>query len=205
LEFGQVQRGLLGVRIEDVTASMAEDLNLDVVKGVHIIEVNKGSAAEDAGILRDDVITAINNHEVSNVSEMQEWVARNRPGQVVDVALRRNNMAKRLKVKLKDFEGNSDSRKKEISDELGGALFEEISRNELNGLNLDHGVAIKKIENGAWQKAGVKEGFIVTFVDKVPVESIEDLNRILENKQGAILVEGSYRDGKRATFGFDWE
>jgi S1-C subfamily serine protease len=136
---------------------------------------------------------------------MQEWVARNRPGQVVDVALRRNNMAKRLKVKLKDFEGNSDSRKKEISDELGGALFEEISRNELNGLNLDHGVAIKKIENGAWQKAGVKEGFIVTFVDKVPVESIEDLNRILENKQGAILVEGSYRDGKRATFGFDWE
>ncbi len=205
LEFGQVQRGLLGVRIGDVTAELAEQLKLDVVQGVYISSVNEGSAAADAGIRQGDVILAINNHPVSNVSEMQEWVARNRPGQVVQVAFRRNSTTQQLKVKLKDFDGKSTAQKKEIQNNLGGALFEEVQHQKLTSLNLENGVSIKKIADGPWQKAGTKEGFIITFVDKVPIESIEDLNRILEYKHGAILVEGIYPTGVRATFGFDWE
>jgi serine protease Do len=205
LEFGQVQRGLLGVRIGDVTAELAEQVKLDVVQGVYISYVNEGSAAADAGILQGDVILAINNHRVNNVSEMQEWVARNRPGQLVEVSFRRNKITKAVKVKLKDFEGNSSAVKKEILNELKGAWLEQVQHKELAGLNLDNGVTIKKISEGPWQKAGVQEGFIITFVDKIPVESIEDLNRILEYKHGAILVEGVYPTGQRATFGFDWE
>src|SRR5258706_1539406 len=90
LEFGEVQRGLLGIRIEDVNAERAEKRHLDVIRGVYVSDVNKGGAADDASIEQGDVITAINKHLVSNMSELQEWVARNRPGQGVSVTYRRN-------------------------------------------------------------------------------------------------------------------
>ncbi len=205
LEFGQVQRGLLGVRIGDVTAELAEELKLDVVRGVYISSVNTGSAAEEAGILRGDVIVGINSHDVGNVSEMQEWVARNRPGQFVQVDFRRSGLLKNVKVKLKDFEGNEAIHKRSIETELGGARFENMGHVALTNQNLDGGVLIKSIENGPWKKAGVKEGFIITHIDKVPIETVEDLNQVLELKHGAILVEGIYKLGNRATFGFDWE
>ncbi len=205
LEFGQVQRGLLGVRIADVTAELAEELKLDVVQGVFISSVNKGSAAEDAGILQGDVIVGISNHNVGNVSEMQEWVARNRPGQSIEVSFHRNGLTKKVKVRLKDFEGSIQSQKRAIEYELGGALFEDLEHKELTTLNLDAGVYLKTLREGPWKKAGVKEGYIVTFIDKVATEKVEDLNRILELKHGAILVEGMYKSGERATFGFDWE
>jgi hypothetical protein len=51
----------------------------------------------------------------------------------------------------------------------------------------------------------VKAVFIITHIDKVPIETIEDFNQVLELKHGAILVEGIYKEGSRATFGFDWE
>jgi Do/DeqQ family serine protease len=205
LEFGQVQRGLLGVRIGDVTADLAEELKLDVVQGVFVSAVNKGSAAEDAGILEGDVIVGINNHDVNNVSEMQEWVARNRPGQSIEVSFRRNGITKKVNVRLKDFEGNSQAQKRETAYELGGALFEDLEHKDLTTHNLDAGVYLKTVNDGPWKKAGIKEGYIVTFIDKVPIEKVEDLNRVLELKHGAILVEGVYKSGERATFGFDWE
>jgi serine protease Do len=59
LEYGEVQRGLLGVQIADVNAQLSEDEKLDVVQGVFIRSVNKGSAAEASGIETGDVITAI--------------------------------------------------------------------------------------------------------------------------------------------------
>ena len=75
LEFGEVQRGLLGIRIEDVTAVLAEKKHLDVIRGVYVSDINKGGAAAEAGIEQGDVITAINKHLVLNMSELQEWVA----------------------------------------------------------------------------------------------------------------------------------
>ena len=112
LEFGEVQRGLLGIRIGDVTAELAEKQHLDVIRGVFVSDVNKGGAAEAAGIERGDVITAINKHPVSNMSELQEWVARNRPGQRVNVTYRRNGHEYQVKAKLKNPEGSEQLKKK---------------------------------------------------------------------------------------------
>jgi serine protease Do len=106
MEFGQVQRGLLGVQIRDVTAEMAEARGLDIVRGVFVERVNVGSAAEESGIETGDVITAVNKHNVGTVSELQEWVARNRPGQTVEVRYRRAGNEHTVNVVLKNFEGS---------------------------------------------------------------------------------------------------
>jgi serine protease Do len=204
LQFGQVQRGLLGVQISDVTASLAEDQGLDVVQGVFVSRVNEGSAAEKSGIERGDVITRVNDHVVNGVSELQEWVARNRPGETVKIAYRRQGKENAVKVVLKNYEGSEKVSKKEIAFELEGAEFEDMSYSELTRLNVDGGVRIKSLTDGSWKKARIEPGFIITHIDKVQVDNVEDLNRIMDIKKGGVLVEGISSSGVKETFGVQW-
>lgn len=204
LEFGTVQRGLLGVQIIDVSAELAENRSLDVVQGVYITRVNQNSAAEEAGIISGDVIIAIDNHAVNSVSELQEWVARNRPGKSITVTFIRDGETKSVLTTLKNFEGGDEVEEPKIEYELEGATFEDISYRNLTKLNIDGGVLIKHLSEGKWKKAGIKEGFIITHIDKVPVDDVEDLNRTLNFKSGGILVEGIYQKNDKEVFGLDW-
>jgi serine protease Do len=204
LEYGQVQRGLLGVQIADVTAELADEEKLDVVQGVFVRSVNKGSAAEASGIETGDVITAINGHTVAGVSEMQEWVARNRPGQSVQVTYRRKGDVQVVKATLKKYDGSEEMKKRDVSYTMEGAELEDVSYSKLTQLNLDGGVLIKKLQDGKWKKAGLKENFIITHIDKAPVDNVADLNRILELKKGGVLVEGIGATGEKGVFGVEW-
>lgn len=204
LEFGEVQRGLLGVQIADVTADLAERKNLDVIRGVHIDRVNRGSAAEESGLKAGDIILAINDREVNGVSELQEWVARKRPGQSVDVTYRRDGSVFTVKTILKNFEGLSEVKKKEVHFDIQGAVFEDLSYKELSNLSIDGGVMVKSLQPGKWKRAGITEGFIISHIDKLVVENVEDLNRILAQKRGGILIEGFLPDGSKGVFGVDW-
>ncbi len=204
LEFGKVQRGLLGININDVNASLAEKHDLTVSQGVFVDWVVEGSAAEDSGMLSGDVIVAIDGHVVNSVSELQEWVARNRPGKEIEVAFLRNGTKMEIRVRLKNSQGQESFEKKEIKHQIEGAQFEDVPYRELSKLLLDGGVKITHVSVGKWKKAGFKKGFIISFIDKVPVENVEDLNRILEYKKGGVLVEGIYTDGQKGTFGIEW-
>lgn len=204
LEFGQVQRGLLGVQITDVNAELAEELNLDINQGVLVSRVNEKSAAQQAGIQAGDVIVSIDKHVVNTVSELQEWVARNRPGKELTVTFVRGKNEQAVKVRLRNNDGLESISRKEISYELEGVTVEDVSYKKLAALNLEGGVRIVKVTEGKWSKSGLKEGFIIGFVDKLPVNNVEDLNRILEFKKGGILLEGFYEDGERGTFGIEW-
>ncbi len=204
LEYGQVQRGLLGVQIADVTAELADDEKLDVVQGVFVRSVNKGSAAEVSGIETGDVITAINGHTIAGVSEMQEWVARNRPGQSVQVTFRRHGNVSVVKATLKKYDGSEEMKKREVNYRLEGAELEDVSYSKLTQLNLDGGVLIKKLQEGKWKKAGLLENFIITHIDKAPVDNVADLNRILELKNGGVLVEGINNNGAKGVYGVEW-
>lgn len=204
LEFGQVQRGILGIGILDVTADLAERRHLDVVRGVLVDNINSGSAAEKSGIEKGDVITAVNDNSVENISELQEWVARKRPGEVVYVTYRRDGKEFRVKSILKTFEGSEQFKKKEVAYELEGAILQELTYKELTQFNLDGGVMVKKVMAGKWKKSGLREEFIITYIDKVPIDNVADLNRSLELKRGGVLVEGLYKNGEKATYGIDW-
>jgi len=204
LEFGQVQRGLLGVQIVDVSAVLAEDQQLDVVQGVFVNRVNEGSSAKEAGIEPGDVITGINGHLVNSVSELQEWVARNRPGQGVKVKFRRKGEEHEVNAVLRNYDGSAELVKKEIEYEIDGATFEDVPYLKLTKLNLDGGVFIKKLNTGKWLKAGLREEFIITHIDKVAVDNVSDLNRIMEMKKGGVLIEGVFSNGEKGAIGMEW-
>jgi serine protease Do len=204
LEFGQVQRGLLGIQITDVNAAIAEELKLNVSQGVLINRVNAGSAAHAAGLLPGDVITAIEGHHVNSVSELQEWVARNRPGKEITVSYLRDGDTGSVKAKLKNNEGNESVAKREVKYDLSGVSVEDVPYKELTTLQLEGGVRVKSIEAGKWKEAGIRKDFIISYVDKIPVDNVEDLNRILEFKKGGILIEGQYPDGDKGVYGVEW-
>ncbi len=204
LEFGQVQRGLLGVQITDVNAQLAEDKNLDLMQGVYVTRVTAGSGAEEVGMQVGDVITKIDEHPVASVSELQEWVARNRPGNRINVTFRRDGKDKLAKPVLKNYQSSTEMEKREVEYELNGGKFEDMAYRDLIKLNLEGGALLKSVKEGSWKKAGIKDDFIITFIDKVPVDNVEDLNRILEIKKGGILVEGIYITGDKGTYGVDW-
>ncbi len=204
-EFGAVQRALLGIRIGDVDANLAEREGLDVLKGVYVSQVGANSAADEAGIKSGDVIIAINDRPVDNVSELQEQVALNRPGDKVNVTYVRDGSTKVTRATLKNAEGNTEMVLASANVEIGGAEFEEVSEDLKKKLDLEGGVAVAEVTDGIWKEAGIKPGFIVTKIDKRPVEDVESLSRELERTSGdGILVEGVYPDGEKAYYGLGW-
>ena len=177
---------------------------MDVVQGAFVNFVNEGSPAREAGIEPKDVITGINDHMVNSVSELQEWVARNRPGQSVKVTFRRRGEEHNVNVILRNYEGSAELKRKEIEYEIDGATFEDIPYTRLTKLNLDGGVLLKRLTSGKWQKAGLKEEFIITYIDKVSIDNVGDLNRVMEMKKGGVLIEGIFANGEKGTIGMEW-
>ena len=204
LKYGKVQRGLLGIRIGDVNAQVAEQEGLNVVKGVFVSSVNENSAAEDAGIKSGDVIIGINDVNVSNVAELQEIVARNRPGDAVDVVYLRNGKESRVTAYLKNNEGNTELIIREELAAIEGGVFENISSVEAKEFGIKGGVKLTQIREGKWKDAGVDKGFIITSVDKTSVQNVDELKRLMENKNGGVLVEGFYQDGEKVFYGLGW-
>lgn len=204
LLYGKVQRGLLGIRINDVNASTARQFDLTTTTGIFVTYVNENSAAEDAGIMSGDVIIAINDTRVNNVSELQEMVARYRPGDEVSVTFLRGKKKKEVKTILKNTEGNIDIVPRIYENTLEGATFEDLTSEDLTQLGINGGVRIKDIEEGFWKSAGIKEGFIITSIDKIRIDDIADLNRIIEVKTGSFLIEGIYPDGEKEVYGVNW-
>jgi serine protease Do len=204
LEFGQVQRGLLGIQITDVNAEVSDRLSLNVNQGVLVNRVNEGSAAELAGLETGDVIVAINRHGVNSVSELQEWVARNRPGTEIDVDYLREGEHRQVKAKLRNSDGKLSMEKKEVRYEFDGISLEDVPYKELVQMQLEGGVKVKTVNKGKFKDAGLKADFIIGYIDKIPVDNVEDLNRILEFKKGGVLIEGYYPGGEKGTYGVAW-
>lgn len=101
IQYGQVNRGLLGVVISDLDADWAKEKGLALTEGVFVREVNPGGGAEEAGIVAGDVIISIEDAPIKTVPELQEKIASRNPGDLVRIKVNRNGTAKAFTVKLK--------------------------------------------------------------------------------------------------------
>jgi len=72
-----------------------------------------------------------------------------------------------------------------------GATFERVKDDELSRLGIDNGVMVKKIRRGELMNKGVREGFIITHIDKAPVVTTDDIIRLLNGTRGGVLLEGT--------------
>ncbi len=204
LEYGNVQRGFIGVSIRDIDQQLANDKNLKSLKGVYVQALTEGGAAETAGIKSGDVITKVGGVLVSSSTELQEQVSRFRPGDKIAVTLLRNSDEKDVNVVLRNNQGTTRLVKNDETVNVLGAEFTEPSAEEMDKLGISGGVKISKLDGGKLRSAGIKEGFIITKVDHQKITSTEEFIKILKAKANneGVLIEGIYPNGLRAYYGF---
>ena len=205
LEFGAVQRALLGVTIADINAELAEEYELKEYSGVYVEDVSPSGAAMEAGMKRGDIIVSINEITTGSVSELQEQIALKRPGDKITVDFIRNGKKETIEAILKSTKGTLEVIRPKTTLLIEGATFENLDINELETLDLKGGVKISSVESGKWKSAGIREDYIITSIDKIEVNNVVDLKRILNNKKGeTILLLGVYPDGEKAWYSVKW-
>lgn len=202
MEFGVVQRALIGVEITDVTQELANKNNIKEVNGVYVTRVTDDGAAKEAGMKEGDVIISVNNIPVNTVSELQDQIIRYRPKDKVNVLVKRDNKEKLFEVTLRNMDGNTNVVKKSETLILLGASFEELSNNDKKNLKLSSGVKVKSLNAGKLMKAGVREGFIITQINNKKIETVNDLKDVIERTKGGVYIEGIYPDGVVAYYAF---
>jgi Do/DeqQ family serine protease len=209
LKYGAVQRGMLGVNIATLNTALAKEKDIDLSQGVYIANVQEDSAAEKAGLKVDDVITAVDGKTVNTSPQLQELIARKRPGDKVTLQLIRDGKEKQINVTLQGTSGTTKVSKKEHQALIGmlGADFEKIDKKTAKENNIDGGVKITSLYAGKLrQETQMKEGFIITHIDGRKVKDVDDLATALENKKGGVMIQGVYEDipGKQYyAFGLD--
>lgn len=203
-EYGVVQRALLGVEIADVSDPRIQERGVEELSGVYVMGVGEESAADEAGIEEGDVIVAIDNVEVKNVAELQDQVARHRPGDKIEVTFKREGKTKTTNATLKNMMNDTKVVKSANVLSIEGATFTNISEEDKESLEIENGVKITKLGNGKFKAAGIKEGFIITSIDKMEIKDVDDLTQVLRRKRGGILIAGVYPDGEEAYYGLGW-
>ncbi len=204
IEFGEVQRALLGVNSQEVDSKVAKENNLNTIQGVIVTSVIDGSAANEAGIKEGDIIIKIDRNSINSNSDLKEQISKYRPGDKINITYLRNGKENTVIVELKNIKGTTEVIKTDINNVANalGATFEKIDNEELQSYGISNGLKITKLNSEKLKSAGIKEGFIVTSIDKKPIYTTEDIQNILQNKRGGILIEGIYPNGMRAYYGF---
>lgn len=197
MEFGVVQRGVLGIMIRTVDGNLAKQKDLTSVRGVYVDSLMAHSAAGDAGIEPGDVVLKVNDAEVNTSPELQGLIARYRPGESITLTIDRAGTIKEFAVVLKNRHGSKDLTSKEripILDILGVEL-REIHPSEAKNLDIKNGVEIVKLHPGKLrQQTQIQEGFVITGIDGRQVDSLQGLIDLLEKKKGGVMLEGVYVD-----------
>ena len=203
LEYGEVQRALIGVVIREVNQEIADDLNLDEVKGVLVTGLSANGAAINSGISENDVIISINGIKTYKVPELQELIGRYRPGDLVEVSLIREGEVKNINVELRNMVGTTGVYR--ANDFTASSLLQAdlriLNNRELHSLGLRNGVMITGFTGDKLRDLGIEKGFIITHIDRNPVTKPEDITFYLEQSQGGVLIGGIYPNGHKASYG----
>lgn len=208
-QFGTVQRGMIGIRGMDARnyidqqKEQQKEVDLGTNDGIYVSEVSDDGAAQEAGLMSGDVITAVNGQKVTKMAELQEILATKRPGDKVKVDYLRKKAKKSAEIVLKNEQGNTKVVKDADLDILG-STFREINEQEKQQLDITYGVKVMKVGNGKFKNSGVPSGFIIQKVNETSVKTINELNAVVKeaskSKSPVLYIQGVYPSGKKGYF-----
>lgn len=202
IKYGNVQRGFLGVSISEVNAKLAEEKDLKSKDGVYVGGFSENSAAKDAGIKINDVITKIDGTDTKSSSKLMEIVGRKRPGESILVTVNRDGQTKEFKVTLKNKDGNTSIVKGDVGEstksDFLGAKFGTISSADKDKFKVSNGVkVIEVLADGRLEMYGLSKGSIITKINDKAVSDPKEAVQLLEARKGRIKLEGVDTDGSR--------
>ena len=198
-ENGRVERGWLGVRIQDVNKALAESLDLGKPQGALINSVEVDGPADKGGILPGDVIVRFNGEPIIESGDLPHVVGMMTPGEQAEVDIYREGKRKRLRVKVGALDNDEQSIASggDGSDRLG-LMVQDLTDREAETLRLRGGVLVMQVSpNSAAAKSGIKEGDIVVQLGYRRIDDVDEYAQVVaelpENNQIAIRF---YRQGR---------
>lgn len=208
-EFGVVQRALLGVSGTDVTnyidneKSKGNEPELGTVTGVYVNEVSEGSAAEEAGLKKGDVVTKVNGKVVNKMAEMQEALTQYRPGDKVSVTYLRDKKEYTKNVTLRNAQGDTKVMKELDIDDFGVQLT-PVGDKERGTYDISYGLVVSNIKKGKLQAAGIGKGTIIMMVNDEKMKTVEDWEEVVKetnkSKDRTLWIRALTPSGRRASY-----
>ena len=197
IKYGSVQRGVLGVMIRSVDGNLAKEKDLNVITGAYVDSLFENSAGASAGLQKGDVIIEVNDTQIKSSPELQEIIARHRPGDEISVIVDRKGKEKQFSVVLNNPNGSQEIVSKEYQKLLRklGADLETLDKETAKKLEIDGGVKITNLYAGLLRKqTQMRTGFIITHVDGQKITDLDSFVEIIESKKGGVMLEGVYED-----------
>ena len=171
IEFGNVQKGLLGVTGFGLNSRNANELNINLTEGFYVNDVEPTMGAAMAGIKKGDAILSLDNLKIAKFSDLSGYLSTKRPGDEILVGLTRDNKKLKLKVVLEKNE-NID---------FYGMQIKNMSKEELETLDLDYGVKVLNHRNNTLYRMGINPGYIITEINGEAVRNTSEIKKFKNN------------------------
>lgn len=193
---GKVERGMLGVVIQNLSPELAKAMNSHRTSGALVSEVTPGTPADKAGIKSGDVVTQFDNKPVDDENSLKLMVAETAPGRSVPIQVDRNGQTLNLNVTLESLSAKTTLAKNEPNsngnepqgDALHGVGVQDLDRQTREELNIPanvHGALITQVDPSSPSgEAGLREGDVIEEINHQPVRNAEDADRLTEGKGG---------------------
>ena len=208
-KYGTVQRALIGIQGSDVKDYVdsqkdeGKDIDLGTMEGIYVNKVSDDGAAAEAGIKEGDVIVAADGQKVTRMAELQEVIAKKRPGDKITLTYLHNKKKSTQTVTLKNEQGSTKVVKNMDLDVLG-ANFREITKAQKEQYNISYGIEVIKVNNGRLKDAGISKGFIIQRVNDQVIKTIDDMQKVVKDastsKDPVLYIQGIYPTGRKAYF-----
>jgi Do/DeqQ family serine protease len=192
MEFGNVQRGILGVEGGELNASASKELGISDTDGFYINRVTKGSGAEKSGLKKGDIIVKLDNSSVTSYADIQNVLNTKRPNDKVNVTLKRNGKLINVPVAL--------SKNDTFSTEVKGLQLENIDATDKRNYGINYGVKISDISNERLEQyADELKGGIILAIGNVKATNVEAVSKVLESvgDDDTVQVDMITRNGQR--------
>ena len=205
---GKVTRGRIGVTIQELTRELAESFGLSKPNGALVSNVEKKGPADKAGIEVSDVILKFDGKQVNSSSDLPRMVAAVKPGTKVVVELWRKGKSKLVTVEVAEMpEDGMISRSPKQPSESGGEMIarlgiavSELTRDQLEGLQVSGGLLVEEVKGSAARSAGLHPGDVLLSIGNVPIRSLAQLNDMLKQVPNGRNVALLVRRGDTATY-----
>ncbi len=201
IKYGITQKAYLGLNIAEIDSRLAENKNIKEIKGLYIASIIEGGAADKSNLKEGDIITKINDKNINSLAEMNEILSQSSPGDKIEVVFERENNIKSKTITLLNELGTTSIIKaEEISKyESLGAEFRELTSKERNQYKIKTAVVVENTKNSVFANIGIRNGFIITSIDKMPISKLKDLD-LLKTKKGKVVIEGFYPNDFRTFY-----
>lgn len=185
LEYGNVQRGILGIQVGNLNPQIIEKYGINETEGVFVGGIEKGSGADKAGIKEGDIIKQLDGYKVTKFADLSGYLGSKRPNDVVDVTVLRNGSEKTLSVKLIKLDT--------FSIEDLGLEVKNTSPAELKDRGLKNGVTVTRALSPEIAQYKL-EGIIITHLNDEIVNNIEDVRQIMLKRNKRTPIKMTFMD-----------